>query len=239
VKKWIVLVSLLFATTADAQTLKLLTEEYPPYSYREEGIYKGASVDQVKLIMKDVGIAYTIEMMPWARALALTETQDMTCIFSTVHNAERDKRFKWVEPLLIDRTVLIRKRGSQVNPATPADAAKFIVGTQRGDFTVDILKAKNFTKLDLASDLTLTLKKLINGRIDLMPISEKYYDKLRREGVDVENVMVLTEQVNSLACNKSVPDEDIRKMQASLTKLIDKGMQDALFHKYGLDLQSN
>ena len=238
-RKWIVFVSLLLVSAAQAEPLKLVTEEYPPFSYREAGVYKGASIDQVDLLMKDASLEYSIEMMPWARALALAESEGMTCVFTTVHNEERDKHFKWVEPLLIDRTLLVRKSGSNVNPATLAEATKFVVGTQRGDFTADLLKAKNFAKIDLASDFNLTLKKLLNGRIDLMPISEKYFDKIKREGVGVDNILLLSEQIYSIACNKNVPDADIGKMQASLKKLIDNGTQDALFHKYGLDQQSD
>jgi len=238
-KIWVFLSSLLIATAAHAAPLKLVTEEYPPFSYREAGAYKGASVDQVDLLMKDAGLKYSVEMMPWAHALALAQTQNMTCIFTTVHNQERDKHFKWVEPLLVDRTVLIRRSGSGINPGTLAEATKFVVGTQRGDFTADLLKEKNFPKVDLASDFNLTLKKLLADRIDLMPVSEKYYDKLKREGVHVETVLLLTEQVYSIACNKSVADQDIARMQTSLNRLIHDGTQDRLFRQYGLDQQSN
>lgn len=230
---------MLLATVAHAEPLKLVTEEYPPFSYREAGAYKGSSIEQVDILMKDAGLQYSIEMMPWARALALAETQDMTCIFTTVHNQERDKRFKWVEPLLVDRTVLIRRSGSDVKPGTLAEATKFVVGTQRGDFTADLLKEKNFSKIDLASNFNLTLKKLLAGRVDLMPVSEKYYDKLKREGAQVDNVLVLTEQIYSIACNKSVGDQDIAKMQTSLNRLIHDGTQDRLFRQYGLEQQSN
>lgn len=238
-KKWIVIASIFLASAAHAQSLNLVTEEYPPYSYREDSVYKGASIEQVDLLMKDAGLAYSIEMMPWARALMLAETQEMTCVFTTVHNQERDKRFKWIEPLLVDRTVLIGKSGSKIKPETLADATKFVIGTQRDDFTADLLQAKHFTKIDLASDLGLTLKKLLNGRIDLMPISEKYLAKLKREGVAVDSILLLTEQIYSIACNESVPDQHIARMQASLKKLIDNGTQHALFYKYGLDGPSN
>lgn len=238
-KTLVFLSSLLLATVAHADPLKFVTEEYPPFSYREAGAYKGASIDQVDLLMKDAGLQYSLEMMPWARALALAETQDTTCVFTTVHNKERDKHFKWVEPLLIDRTILVRRSGSGVEPGTLAEATKFVVGTQRGDFTADILKEKNFPKVDLASDFNLTLKKLLAGRIDLMPVSEKYYDKLKREGVRVDNVLLLTEQIYSIACNKSVADQDIARMQTSLSRLIHDGTQDKLFRQYGLEQQSN
>lgn len=228
----------LLATQVLAEPLRLVTEDYPPYAYRENGILTGSSIEQVALMMKATGQDHTVEMMPWARALALAEKQPMHCVFTTAHNAERDPHFKWVEPLLSGRTLLIRKAGSPVNPVSLEEATAFLAGATRDDFTADILKAKGFEKIDLATDFNLSLKKLTLGRIDLMPISEDYYYKLRKEGVAIERVLVLSEQVFSLACNKSVPDAEIKKMQAALDGLIADGTQASLFRKYGLDFDS-
>jgi polar amino acid transport system substrate-binding protein len=228
----------LLATTAFADPLKLVTEEYPPYSFRDGAILKGTSIDQVNLLMKDAGLDHTVEIMPWARALALAERQPDHCVFTAAHNAERDPNFKWVEPLLAGRTLLIRKSGASVNPQNLDEARQFLVGATRNDFTADILKAKDFKRVDLATDFNLTLKKLTVGRIDLMPIAEDYYVKLRRDGAEIEKVLVLSEQIYSIACNKAVPDEQITKMQKSLDKLIADGSQAALFKKYGLDVES-
>lgn len=226
------------ATTAFADPLKLVTEEYPPYSYRDGAILKGSSIDQVNLLMKDAGLDHTIEIMPWARALVLAEKQTDHCVFTTTHNAERDPHFKWVEPLLAGRTLLIRKTGASVNPENLDDAKQFLVGATRDDFTADILRAKEFKRVDLATDFNLNLKKLMLGRIDMMPIAEDYYVKLRHDGTEIEKVLVLSEQIYSVACNKAVPDETIAKMQKSLDKLIADGTQAALFKKYGLDIES-
>ena len=228
----------LLATTAAADPLKLVTEEYPPYAYRENGALTGSSIDQVNLMMKEAGLEHTVEMMPWARALALAEKQPDHCVFTAAHNAERDPNFKWVEPLLSGRTLLIKNAGSKVNPLTLEQAKQFLVGTTRNDFTADMLKAQNFKRIDLATDFNLTLKKLMLGRIDLMPIAEDYYVKLRRDGTAIEKVLVLSEQIYSMACNKGVPDEKIGKMQAALKKMISDGTQAALFKKYGLDFES-
>ena len=229
----------LLATAAFADPLKLVTEDYPPYSYRDGAVLKGSSIDQVDLLMKDAGLDHTVEIMPWARALALAEKQPDHCVFTTTHNAERDPTFKWVEPLLAGRTLLIRKSGAPTNPQTLEEARQFLVGATRDDFTVDILKAKEFKRVDLATDFNLTLKKLLLGRVDLMPIAEDYYVKLRRDGTKIEKVLVLSEQIYSVACNRAVPDEQIAKMQKSLDKLIADGTQAALFRKYGLDIESH
>jgi polar amino acid transport system substrate-binding protein len=233
-KYLIVTACLLFGSAAQAGDIHLVTEEYPPFAFREDGTFKGSSIDQVEILMKDTGLNYSMDMMPWARALALAEKQPMHCVFTTAHNEERDANFKWVEPLLAGRTLLIRKAGSKIAPKTLEEARNYLVGTQRNDFTADLLKKHGFDKLDLATDFNLTLKKLMLGRIDLMPISEDYYGKLRSEGKQIESTMVLSEQIYSIACNKSVPDADIARMQAGLDKLIADGTQAALFKKYGL-----
>lgn len=224
----------LIPTVLNAAPLTLTTESYPPFNFRENGEYKGSSVEQVQMLMKASGIDYTMEMMPWARAYALAERDANTCVFTTVHNQERDPSFKWVEPLLTSRTVLIRKAGSGVDPKSLADARQFNVGTQRDDFTQTILEENGFARIDLATDLELTMKKLLSGRIDLMPISEKYYDKLKREGVPIEATLVLAQDVYSIACNPGVPDETVKKMQSALDALIADGTQAKLFEKYGL-----
>lgn len=228
----------LVATTASAEPLRLVTEDYPPYAYRDGAVLNGSSVDQVNLMMTKAGLDHSVEIMPWARALALAENRPDHCVFTTTHNAERHPHFKWVEPLLSGRTLLIRKTGASVNPQSLVEARQLRVGATRGDFTADLLNAKEFKRIDLAADFNLTLKKLMLGRIDLMPIAEDYYVKLRREGTEVEKVLVLSEQIYSLACNKAVPDEEIAKMQKALDDLIADGTQAALFKKYGLDFES-
>lgn len=228
--------ALLLSGTANAQTLRLLTEEYPPYNFSKNGIISGAAVEQAELMMKALGTPYSLEILPWARALSLAENQPWTCVFTTGHDDERDKRFKWVEPLLIDRMVMLRKVGSGVNPANIEEAKRFTVGTQRGDFSGTYLQNHAFPKIDLAADMETTVKKLLVGRIDLMVTSEKTFEAMRDEGKALEPALVLEGKLYGFACNLGLPDAVVEKMQAELEKLIANGTQDQIFVKYGLRL---
>lgn len=224
------------APAASAETVHFTTEEYPPYNFREGNEYRGLGYEQVVALMKEAGIDYTIEMMPWARAIALAESEPLYCVFTTAHIAERNTRFKWVEPLAIDRNVMVAREGSGIKAVTIAEAREYVVGTQRNDYTQQLLERNGFPKIDLATDLDLTLKKLLSGRIDMMPISERYYLQLREEGHPLEKRFVLTEQKFSVACNVNFPEDIIRKMQAGLDKLIADGTQKALLTKYGMQV---
>lgn len=224
------------APAAEAETIHFTTENYPPYNFRENGEYRGLGYEQVVALMKDTGVDYTIEMMPWARAIALAESEPLHCVFTTAHIAERNSRFKWVEPLAIDRNVMVAREGAGIKAITIAEAREYVVGTQRNDYTQQLLERNGFPKIDLATDLDLTLKKLLSGRIDMMPISERYYLELREQGHPIEKRFVLTEQKFSIACNVNFPEDIIRKMQAGLDKLIADGTQKALLTKYGMQV---
>jgi len=233
------ILGLVFAVTlsplpAAAGDIRLVTENYPPLNYLENGQIKGSSMDLIRLVMRNGNIPYSVEIMPWARAIALAEIEPDFCVFTAVHDEERDQKFKWIEPLLKSRTVLVRKQGANINPKTLEEAKAYTVGTQRGDFTHDILKRNNFPKVDLTADLDLGFKKLMSGRIDLMPVSEKYYEKLKRSGAQIESVLTLAQSTYSIACNRNVPDSTVARMQQELNSLIADGTQKRIYDAYGV-----
>ncbi|WP_112605630.1 substrate-binding periplasmic protein [Rhizobium sp. WW22] len=221
---------------AHAESVHFTTEEYPPFNYREGKTPVGAATEQIQKLMADIGVDYTIDVMPWARAYNQALAEPMTCVFVTAHNEERDKLFKWIQPLLIDRNVLIKHSGSNVAATTIAEAKKYIVGTWREDYTEAILRRNNFPRIDIGSDFKATLKKLMSDRIDLMPISEFYFDKLHKEGNAVEKVTILSQQPMGIACQKDFPAELQGRMQTALDMLIANGTQRQIFLKYGLHL---
>ncbi|PZU88782.1 MAG: ABC transporter substrate-binding protein [Shinella sp.] len=222
------------ATSVSAETIRFTTEDYPPYNYRQGNGYTGAGYKQVIELMKYVEADYTVELMPWARAFALAEAEANTCVFTTAHIPERNDRFKWVEPLAIDRNFMIARKESGVEVANDEQAKRYVVGTQRDDYTQDLLERNGFPKIDLATDLDLTLKKLVAGRIDLMPISEKFYMKLKKEGKPVEAQYVFSRQTFSIACNINFPEQLHRTMQEALNRIMADGTQARLLQEEGL-----
>jgi polar amino acid transport system substrate-binding protein len=232
------LAPLALPSIARADSVTFTTEEYPPFVYRDGKEIKGAASEQVQQVMAAIGADYTIEVQPWARAFAAAQKTPMTCVFATAHNAERDKLFKWIEPLLIDRSILIKHAGTAVD-AKDLDAAKhYIVGTWREDYTEKLLRQYKFPRIDVATDFKATLKKLMSDRIDLMPMSVFYFDKLKQDGQAIESVVPLSQQPLSIACEKDFPDNLQHKMQAALDKLIADGTQKRIFLKYGLHLDN-
>lgn len=231
------LLVLSLSAVAQAQSVAFVTEEYPPFSYRDGDEVKGATVDQVRRMMEGLG-DYTIEMMPWARAYAQAQTTKMSCALATAHTPERDPLFRWVQPLMIDRNILIKRRGAAVTARTLEEAKRYSVGTWRDDYSETLLRNLGFPKIDEATNITATLRKLMNDRIDLMPMSELYYAKLVKDGQPIERVTNLTEQPLGIACQKDFPEDLRQKMQAALDGLIADGTQKKIFLHYGMPLEN-
>lgn len=230
---------LMLATPAAAnEPLRVLTEPYPGYAMKEGEKIVGAGADQVHAILANARIDYRMQILPWARAYAMATHDRNTCIFATNHTPERDKLFKWVEPLGAGEVVLFKKSGSPANPKTLDEAKAYVVGVQRGDYAADYLARKGFTKLDEASDFTLTMKKLISGRVDLATTSAAAFEAEKAKGQALEVVLSMPAAIYALACSRDVPDRIIASLQMELNKLILDGTQDQMYMRYGMPAQN-
>lgn len=217
-----------------AETLHFVTEEYAPFNYSKDGKITGIAVEQIQSITNAAGIDYKLDIMPWARAFAMAESQPMHCVFTAGYNRARADRFVWVNPLLKDEMVLLKRKDGSKEPVTLNAALRMKVGSQRGDFAVEALEDLGFKDIDLAADIDISLRKLLSGRIDLMPTSVKTYENLVKLGQPVEKAMLMAGQVYGIACHKNTPPDLIKRLQAELDKLILSGEQDRIFTAYGL-----
>ena len=227
------LIFLALASPASAAKLFLTTEVYPPYNLQNsDGSVAGVYIDQLRIVLDETGTDYEVTVMPWARAIALATTQAMHCVFAAARTPERENLFKWVAPIHSDRNILVARRTAEIDVSSLEDARKYRVGTQRGDYTEALLEKLGFPQLDVSADFQLTLHKLKAGRIDLMPMSESTFKSMPADLF--REVITLSRQQLGLACNKSVPDEIIAKLQAGLDRLIADGTQKRIFDRYKL-----
>ncbi|NKW78649.1 transporter substrate-binding domain-containing protein [Rhodobacteraceae bacterium R_SAG7] len=221
-----------FAGAVQAADVTLLTEDYAPLNFERDGQIVGLGADQVFEIMSRAGIAYEAELTQWSRAIGQAERRPNTCVFSTTHTEERDPKFQWVEPLASDSTILVRKAGSDIAPATIEDARSYRTGTQTGDYTVGVLEEAGFESIDLAPTQSATVKKLLQGRIDLMITSRSFLEAALADGIEIEEALVVSTTTMSLACSLKTDEALIARMQDALQSMIDDGTQAEIIARY-------
>lgn len=159
------------ARAADLTGLTMLTEEYPPYNYLEDGKLAGMTVDMLAAILDHLGqpaLIETVQVQPWARAYATTLGTPNTMLFATTRSEAREDLFAWVGP--IDRTVigLTARVDRGLEISTADDLNGLAIGAVRDDIGEAMVREAGAPEasLELTPDMEPNARKLAAGRLD-------------------------------------------------------------------------
>jgi len=228
--KTILLALLLSIASLNAgESIKLMTEIFPPFQYEEDGNKKliGISTEIVQAIQKEINSQGKIKVYPWARGLKILDKKVNTALFSMLRTKEREEKYKWVGPITSMQLVFFKKKGSSITLNTIEDAKKVgKVGVTKGVANYDILREKGFKNLDVitSGQDEKNIRKLVKGRIDLWPtlLMAGVYNSKRMglvgEVVPIKNVVVFAGDMY-IAFNIKTDDKIIQKWQKALDKL--------------------
>lgn len=229
--------AVLAGTVAQAQGLKLTTEESPPSNMTVGGRVIGAGADKVFEMFNRAGAAYSITVLPWARAYEQAQRDAETCVFSTTRIPERESRFKWVGPITSSEWVFFGREDSPLRSGhlkALEDARPYHIGTYNADVRDSYLKSRGFN-VDTTLDDVTNVRKLLAGRIDLWA-SDKIGARqvMKRAGVDkgIVPVLVFNRFELYLACNPAVPDVLIDRLGTALRSMDKDGTSQAIDRRY-------
>lgn len=209
-------------------TITLNTEEYYPYNYSEKGVIKGTSTQIVEHIFKKAKIPYRLSIGPWVQGYNNALSQDNHCVYSTIRTEERESLFKWVMPIEGLKVVIYKLKGSPITATILDDLKNVMIGGYSGDAAAIYLKLRGF-QVDEASTDSINPFRLRVGRIDVWVTSDFLGPRFSKEaGVEIEPVITLYEKQMGIACNKSIDDTIIAKLQESLDALNASGKAGAI-----------
>lgn len=217
----------------------MLTEDFPPLNYLQNGKLVGPSVEIVQAIKNSLGVNNSIEVFPWKRSYKMALDNPNTCVFSTTRTKARENQFKWVGPLAEKRYVFYALKKSHIKINSIDDAKKYLVGVQLGGASADFLKDNNFKQLDFAVKPLVSLKKLIHGRIQLWytstttPIVLGQQNKISTS--ELEEVFTVKSSQLYIAFNNKTSDSVIKEWENAFNKLYKQGEIKSIFGKYHLE----
>ena len=160
------------AGSQNIDNLILMTEHFPPFNYAADGELKGISVDLLESILKMVGSTLTkkdIRLLPWARAYRDALEKKNTVLFMTNRNALREKRFKWVGPILTTKFGLIAKKDREIRINSREDVFQYKIGVVSKDYGEMLLENLGMDPVNIEPVATgeINVHKLNRHRIDL------------------------------------------------------------------------
>jgi polar amino acid transport system substrate-binding protein len=157
------------------QDLTYLTEDYPPENYVEAGHLTGFAVDILRAVWKNLGVPdQPIQVLPWARGYALVQRQPNQVLFAMARNADREKLFQWVGPIVRTRYSLFSLADRVPALATLDEAKNLPVAVINGDVGDQLLQDARFPDADLnrVNSLAQALRMLKLGRVRLVCTGE-------------------------------------------------------------------
>jgi len=223
--------------SAIAETrLVLTTLEYPPLTFANPaGKHEitGIATEVVREIMERTGIKYEIRILPWQRAFSMAKTQADTCVYATTLTESRLPNFKWVAPILENKWAIFAKKDSKISIKSLGELKQYRVGGLQGSGMAKFLE-KNGVPMELTVNNGLNARKLEAGRVDLWASSAFTATYLaKREGApNIENLLTFKRTWMGLACNASVPDDLIAKLNQALRSVVADGRHQKIMDKY-------
>ena len=222
-----------------AQDLKIMTEIFSPYQFRENGKLIGISVDIVKAIQKEINDTTPIKVYPWVRANKILDNRKNSMLFSMMRTSKRENKYIWIGPIDKLEVVFFKKKGKQITLNSVDDARKVKkIGVTKSVANYEILKAKGFKNLDVITGRDdKNIEKLLKNRIDLWPYVKAagfYYAKKLGVSEKIEAIkgVVLAKGDLYIAFNKNTDKEIINKWQKAFDKLLKNGVVDKIKGKY-------
>lgn len=221
--------------TAAAVPLSITTEHLPPSSMRgADGVITGRATDKIRELMARTGTEYQIDLLPWKRALMMAQTRPHTCVYSTSRTPEREALFKWVGPTDEAEWQFWGRADHRFPLNTLDDARRLRIGTYLGDARDEYLRSHGF-KVDAVSDDAVNPHKLLLNRIDLWAVGIRNGAAFPGHpdwSDQVVPLMVFHRVQVYLACNRSVPDELIERLNAALAEMRRDGAVARIDRKY-------
>ena len=170
-KKVVFLIIFLLCKTAWCQDseLRVLTEDYPPYGYENNGEVVGFVTEIVEVIFQITEIDKpVIEIHPWKRAYQTALSTPNVLIYMMTRTKQREHMFRWVGPVA-ERTNWIWKlrERADISISSLDDAKKYtLVSTL--DTAIARYLTKNGFNMHFARKTDLVFTRFLRGREDLV-----------------------------------------------------------------------
>lgn len=227
----------LLAKDSKAAALKILTEEYPPLNFSENGKITGQATEVVRELLKRTGTAGEIRMVKWEEGYKTVQKEPDTALYSTAMTPERKGLFQWVGPITALSTDFYALKESNLRVENLDDAKKIAkISTVRGYYSDQALRKEGFTNLASCTSEEEALRKMFRGEVQLfvsnnisMPAA---LQKVGARMDQVVRVFTLSTDLTYIAFSAATPSKVVAEWQAKLDEMKKDGTFQSIYTKW-------
>lgn len=232
----------------ELSSMQAYGENFPPYSFEENGRLTGFSVELLRAIAKQADIDIDINKGPWKRFLKKVTDTPNTILLTATRNEGREDKFKWFGPIyrrsikLYKLTESVKDWKMNINQSSN-DAVlqsikngQYAIGAVSGDASEKNLKKQGY-KVYSSPMQEHTIRQLFAGRIPItIEVDLAIAAKLRKEGrsfSEVEEIAVFDDRYSYyFMVNKDTDSDVVYQLQKALDILKYNGIYDELKNRW-------
>lgn len=228
--------------TAYTDEITVVTENWEPYNFEKNGEVAGISTEIVKACLNKANISIKnnrIQLYPWVRAYQKALDEKNVLIYTILKTPEREKKFKWIGPIIpSERFHLYKRRGQDLSLRSLEDAKEFQIGCLRGSVHVDFLLKRGFPECSIQTvpDQRQNLLKLLGGRVDfIIDTDSSLTIRTKQMGLPIEKFeksLFIFENDYYMAFSEKTSDELVNKVRATFETMKQQGMIETIIGKH-------
>lgn len=228
--------SVMQLSAADEVDLKILTEEYPPLNFRENGEITGLVTEVVREIMHRTGRADNISLLDWETGYQLVMEQENVVLFTTVMTAERKDQLQWVGPVTVFYNDIYTWQGSDIQVNSLQDLQTGTIATVKDYHSEQLLAAEGFTNLVSHTTEEEAFAKMLRkeatffiGNRMAMPALLK---TVGANSDDIRKVYDFSINLGYIAFSRETPETIVSSWQQVLDEMKDDGTFNRIYSRW-------
>jgi polar amino acid transport system substrate-binding protein len=219
-----------------------MSEDFPPYNFKENNIPKGFSIELLDLILRKDKSNIKLDNVtfyPWARSIALLSEDKNAVLFVMTRTKERENIYKWVGPISQAENVLIGKKSLKMDLSNNENLKKYSYCAVKSDAGEAIMHDEFNIGDDIVTDVSdpeMCLQMLSTNRVEMFAYDLNVTKWLmKKKGInfneyEVKKILAVGEHY--FAFNKYVPEEIINNFQKKFDIVKKSSQFETLKKKY-------
>jgi polar amino acid transport system substrate-binding protein len=193
---------------------QMMTEEYPPITFMDEGKPSGFVTEMVQEIASRLDIPDNIRLTSWKNAYNMALLHPNVILFSAERTLEREELFHWVGPVGKNNSNFYAKKGSEIVIETLDDAKKVV------------------SSADPAESVHL----LMDGKVDLSMFTDLTIPEIvKNAGYSMDDLEPLYTAIHTyfyIALSKDTSQEVSLAWQSTLNDMKEDGTFEEIYQRY-------
>lgn len=225
----------LAAQTAGQRTLRIVTSHLPPLVMEDEGERPGALHELVTELSKRLGLAPSMQFVPWKRALFLSTQMSATAIFPLTRTPEREPHYRWLAQLFEENYVFLAPRGRAFDVHRADQMKDKRITLIRGSAVIPLLKEMGYGIIVEARSVDEVHRFLVRGMADaafgeLAIVNNSL--RARGEAGDFDISPPVRKTAAWLAGSRDFSDADVADYQRAMKDMVADGTHLKILKKY-------